>query len=177
MGNAVLLCNYTYTTLTGQEFKNIFEENFDSLRAYIYYKSADEELATDIAQECFLKLWEKKEKIRLSQVRGLLFKMAYDLFINNFYHQKRTKLLFQNISFDEQDYSPEEILSFEQLQEKYEALIIKMPEKQRVVFLMSRIDGLMYKEIAERLNLSVKAVEKRMKNALVFLRTSLTSVN
>ena len=159
--------------MTKEEFKEIFEQNFNEIRSYIFYRCGDEDLATDIAQDCFLKLWEKKDKIRLRQVRGLLFKMASDLFINTFHHQKRTKLLFQNISFEEQDHSPEEILSFEQLKEKYEALIIKMPEKQRVVFLMSRIDGLMYKEIAERLDLSVKAVEKRMKNALDFLRTSL----
>ena len=99
--------------------------------------------------------------------------MAMDLFINHFHHQKRTQKLFENISFDQQDYSPEEILSFEELKEKYELLIEKMPDNQRVVFLMSRIEGLMYKEIADRLGLSVKAVEKRMKNALNYLRTSL----
>ena len=163
--------------MTKEEFKEIFDQNFDEVRAYVFYRCGDEELAVDITQECFLKLWEKKNIIRLSQVRGLLFKMASDLFINNFHHQKRTKLLFQNISFEEQDYSPEEILSFEQLKEKYESLLLKMPEKQRAVFLMSRIDGLMYKEIAERLDLSVKAIEKRMKNALGFLRTSLIAVD
>ena len=99
--------------MTKAEFKEIFDQNFDPIRGYVFYRCGDEDLAVDIAQECFLKLWEKKDKIRLSQVRGLLFKMASDLFINNFHHQKRTKLLFQNISFEEQDYSPEEILSFE----------------------------------------------------------------
>ncbi len=163
--------------MTKENFKNIFDTYFDEIRRYLFYRSGDEELATDITQECFLKLWEKRDKIKLESVRGLLFKMASDLFINNYHHQKRTNQLFQNISFEEQDYSPEEILSFEQLKEKYESLIIRMPEKQRTVFLMSRIDGLMYKEIAERLELSVKAVEKRMTIALNYLRTSLISTN
>ena len=48
-----------------------------------------------------------------------------------------------------------------------------MPEKQRVVFLMSRIDNLKYAEIADQLGLSVKAVEKRMKKALEFLRNEI----
>ncbi|MCF6356333.1 MAG: sigma-70 family RNA polymerase sigma factor [Draconibacterium sp.] len=160
-------------TLTKENFKNIFDNYFDEIRRYLFYRCGDKELATDITQECFLKLWEKKDKIKLSQVKGLLYKMASDLFINNYHRQKRTKLLFENISFEEQDYSPEEILSFEQLKEKYESLIVRMPEKQRTVFLMSRMDGLMYKEIAERLELSVKAVEKRMTNALNYIRTSL----
>lgn len=161
-------------TLTGIEFKNIFEENFDSLRAYIYYKSADEELATDIAQECFLKLWEKKDAVASTNINGLLYKMAHDLFINSYHRQKRTEIVFKNISYNKTvEYSPEELLLFEQLQEKYEHLVSAMPEKQRTVFLMSRIDGLMNKEIAERLGLSVKAVEKRMKNALQYLKSAL----
>ena len=45
-----------------------------------------------------------------------------------------------------------------------------MPEKQRTVFLMSRVEDLKYKEIAERLDLSQKAVEKRMSLALAFLK-------
>ncbi|MEA1899112.1 MAG: sigma factor-like helix-turn-helix DNA-binding protein [Bacteroidota bacterium] len=48
-----------------------------------------------------------------------------------------------------------------------------MPEKQRIVFLMSRQEGLKYIEIAERLNLSVKAVEKRMNLALTYLKKAI----
>jgi len=45
-----------------------------------------------------------------------------------------------------------------------------MPENQRIVFLMSRMDQLKYTEIAENLGISQKAVEKRMTRALGFLR-------
>jgi RNA polymerase sigma-70 factor (ECF subfamily) len=48
-----------------------------------------------------------------------------------------------------------------------------MPEKSRDVFLMNRIDGLTYADIAGRLQLSVKAVEKRMHKALSFLKEHL----
>ena len=163
--------------MTPEEFKNIFDANFDEIRNYIFYRCGDKELATDIAQECFLKLWEKRDKIKPTHIKGLLFKMASDSFINQYHHQKRTRNIVENIGFDHHDYSPEEILSFEQLKEKYEWLIEKMPDNQRVVFLMSRIEGLQYREIAERIGLSVKAVEKRMGNALNYLRTSLISEN
>lgn len=165
------------TTLTPEEFKNIFDANFDEIRSYIFYRCSDKELATDIAQDCFLKLWEKKDKIEPTRVGGLLFKMASDLFINDYQHKKRTQKIFENIRFDHDDYSPEEIMSFEQLQEKYDSLIEKMPDNQRVVFLMSRIEGLQYREIGERIGLSVKAVEKRMGNALKYLRASLITEN
>ena len=139
------------------------------------YRCGDEELATDIAQECFMKVWEKRESIEMKQVTGLLFKMASDLFINSFQYKKRTQKIFENLRFDVEDYSPEELLSFEQLKNKYETLVEEMPENQRAVFLMSRIDGLQYKEIAERLGLGVKAVEKRMGIALNYLRNALTT--
>lgn len=156
-----------------EEFKNIFERKFDELRGYLIYRCGDEELATDIAQECFMKVWEKRESIEMKQVTGLLFKMASDLFINSFQYKKRTQKIFENLRFDVEDYSPEELLSFEQLKNKYETLVEEMPENQRAVFLMSRIDGLQYKEIAERLGLGVKAVEKRMGIALNYLRNAL----
>jgi RNA polymerase sigma-70 factor (ECF subfamily) len=49
-----------------------------------------------------------------------------------------------------------------------------LPEKQRLVFLLSRIEKMTYKEIAELLDISVKAVEKRMHKALVSLRESIS---
>jgi RNA polymerase sigma-70 factor (ECF subfamily) len=161
--------------LTSEEFKTVFDQHFDQVRSYLFYRCGDEELATDIAQDCFIKVWEKRDQIVISKVKGLLYKMASDLFVNTFHSNKRYRRLFESISFDDMDYSPEEILSFEQLKERYERLIEEMPENQRVVFLMSRIEELQYKEIAERLGLSVKAIEKRMGIALNYLRTFLTS--
>ena len=54
-----------------------------------------------------------------------------------------------------------------------QSVLAAMPEKSRAVFLMNRIDDLTYKEIAVRLQLSVKAVEKRMHIALEFLKEHL----
>ena len=73
--------------------------------------------------------------------------------------------------------SPEEELLFEELASSYAQALEKMSETQRTVFLMSRNDELKYHEIAECLDISVKAVEKRMSAALQFLRTELLSYN
>ena len=59
----------------------------------------------------------------------------------------------------------------EEFRLRLEKAIAELPEKNRVVFLMNRIDKLTYKEIADQLNLSVKAVEKRMHKALLKLRS------
>ena len=59
------------------------------------------------------------------------------------------------------------------MKEKYAKALADLGEKQRTVFLMARMEGLKYHEIAERLNLSVKAVEKRMSIALDFFKKAL----
>jgi RNA polymerase sigma-70 factor (ECF subfamily) len=60
--------------------------------------------------------------------------------------------------------------------EKVERVIANLPEKQREVFVMSRIEKLKYKEISEKLNISVKAIEKRMRNALIVVREQIGDV-
>lgn len=159
--------------MTKEEFKNLFDKHFDSVRQYILYRSGDADMATDIAQDCFMKLWEKQNNIDIPASKGLLFKMANDLFISRFRKEKMATRILKNFSISETDYSPLEIMEFQQLKNVYESALEKMGETQRVVFLMSRIDGLKYSEIAECLGIGVKAVEKRMNLALGFIRKSI----
>jgi RNA polymerase sigma-70 factor (family 1) len=160
--------------LTKEAFKTLFDENFDSVRNYIFYRSGDAELATDIAQDVFMKVWEKQFELSKS-IKGLLYKIAHDLFINQ-YRKQQTIIKF-NRTYEEnnEENSPENEYEFNELKSKYEKALSVLPEKQRVVFLMSRKDGFTYNEIAENLNISVKAVEKRMSNALAYLRKTLNN--
>ena len=57
--------------------------------------------------------------------------------------------------------------------EKLNRILAKLPDGSREVFLMNRIEKIKYDEIAERLGISVKAVEKRMSKALSILRAEL----
>ena len=158
--------------MTQVEFKNCFDKYFDSIRNFIYYRSGDKELATDIAQEVFMKIWEKRDKLGIDN-KGLLYKMASDLFISKLRRTKSELEYQQNFQFDYANASTEEDLDFNELKEKYEKALTRLPEKQRTVFLMSRNDSLKYHEIAEALKISTKAVEKRMKNALAFLKSEI----
>ena len=144
--------------------------HFAQIRNYVFYRSGNTEVATDIAQETFLKIWEKKNSIQPEKVKGLLYKISGDLFVSHHRKEKRSFQFFNQYLFEEKGNSPEDILAFKQLKESYEKALVKMPEKQRTVFLMSRVENLKYLEIAEMLGLSIKAVEKRMTNALAHLR-------
>jgi RNA polymerase sigma factor (sigma-70 family) len=143
--------------------------HFARVRNYVFYRSGDTELATDIAQETFLKIWEKHDSVKTQKVKGLLFKIANDLFISNYRKSQRSFSFFQSYQTDGESRTPEDEFAFEQLKQSYNKALDRMPEKQRTVFLMSRAENLKYAEIAEMSGISVKAVEKRMKAALEFL--------
>jgi len=159
--------------LTQEEFKILFDKHFDSIRNYIYYRSGDEELATDIAQESFMKVWEKNLPYEEKPNKSLLYKIASDIFISKYRRDKVAQKYLAKLEPSVDKNSPEEQMQYEELKNKYELALSCLSEKQRTVFLMSRNEGLKYQEIADRLELSVKAVEKRMTHALSYLRNAL----
>ncbi len=161
------------TILTQKEFKELFDAHFSPVRNYLFYRSGDTEIATDIAQETFLKLWEKQHSLQAGNSKGLIYKIANDLFISHYRKEQRSFQFFKHYQLDVITQSPEDEMAFEQLKESYEAALQTLPENQRTVFLMSRVDGLKYAEIATITGISQKAVEKRMKKALEHLALSL----
>jgi RNA polymerase sigma-70 factor (ECF subfamily) len=72
--------------------------------------------------------------------------------------------------------NPEDIYREKEFKQMLEEAISNLPEKQRVVFLMSRIDKMTYQEIAKSLEVSQKTIEKRMHGALSALRKLYTKI-
>ncbi len=159
--------------MTREEFKILFDQNFDSIRSYIYYRCGDQDLATDIAQDVFMTVWEKDFEIRDGKIVGLLYKMAGNLFVSSFRRQELDGKYRKSIELQYYSESPDETAEYNELKGRYEKVLAEMNENQRIVFMMSRVEELKYGEIAERLNIGQKAVEKRMSLALKFLRERL----
>jgi len=107
-------------------------------------------------------------------LKGLLSKMGHDLFISNFRHAKVVEDFALNSSGESPvSQSPYDEMQYHELEYQYQSALKTMPDKLRVVFLMSRAEDLKNREIAERLGISVKAVEKRMTKALDILKKAL----
>lgn len=152
-------------------FESVFNNRSEQLRNFLYYKSGNLALAEDLVQDAFSKLWENCSKVTLDKAKSYLFTIANNLFLNKMEH-KKVVLKFQSLApnTDVDKQSPEFLLEHEEFKNRLEAAISSLPEDQRTVFLMNRIDKKKYREIAEELGLSVKAVEKRMHKALQELR-------
>ena len=117
-----------------------------------------------------MRVWEKQLKVEPKKIKGLLFKISGDLFVSSYRRQKTVLQFKLNTKVEISNQSPLDILEFEELKKRYELALAKLPEKQRTVFLMSRMENLKYHEIADSLGLSVKAIEKRMRNTLAALK-------
>lgn len=151
-------------------FSNLFSNHAESLVNYLYYKSGDYSTAEDIMQDAFVKLWKECSKVVFDKAKSFLFTVATNTFLNHVKHQKIV-LKFEKRGHSQISHqSPQYLLEEAEFKQKLENAIAALPEDQRVVFLMNRIDKMKYREIAEHLNLSVKAIEKRMNKALVELR-------
>ena len=109
----------------------------------------------------------------MDTVKSYLYTIANNLAINH-YKSARNRFEFGMKNEDSaHQQSPEYKMEEVEFEDHLKASIGKLTENQRVVFLMNRIDDLTYKEIAQRLDISVKAVEKRMSSALEFLRQTI----
>jgi RNA polymerase sigma-70 factor (ECF subfamily) len=127
----------------------------------------------EIVQEVFVRVWLKKEAIDPEKdFQSYLFSIAKHLVLDHLKSAVNRKLYFVGEHF-QQDLLEEEGLEAsmtEETEAKLQKLINEIPERRREIFRLSRFEGLSYKQIAERLNISENTVDSQIRNALAFLR-------
>ncbi|MBI5915127.1 MAG: sigma-70 family RNA polymerase sigma factor [Bacteroidetes bacterium] len=158
-------------------YRELFYAHARHVRNFLFYKGASATEAEDLAQETFLRLWRDCAKVPVEKVKGYLFAVAGNLFLDEKKHGQ-VVLRFQRQAqpAEAADGNPHFDLETRELQDRLEKAIAQLPENQRIVFLMNRMDKMTYAQIAEHLDLSVKAIEKRMHQALVELRQILRNI-
>lgn len=157
-------------------YKLLFDTHSKTLFNFIYYKCGDTKQAEDVVQEAFIKLWNNCGSVIFSKAKSFLFTVARNLFLNEVAHKKIVLQHRSNLSPDITNETPEFLMEEQEFMAKLKKAIADLPEKQREVFLLSRIDKKKYSEISEILEISVKAVEKRMSQALLILREQISNI-
>jgi len=133
----------------------------------------------EIVQEVFVKVWIKKEFINPDKdFQSYLFSIAKHLVIDHLKSAVNRKLYFVGEHFQQDILADEGIENSitEDAEEKLQKLINEIPERRREIFRLSRFEGLSYKQIAERLNISENTVDSQIRNALNFLRKEIRKI-
>lgn len=157
------ICNETL-------FSSLFEKHSKNLHDFIYYKFGETFNPKDKVQEAFIKLWENCSKVSPSKAKSFLFTVANNLTLNETTHKKVVLKYKQQKQKHYTNENPEFLIEEKEYHDKLQNAISKLSNAQRVAFLLNRIEGKKHKEIAELLNISQKAVEKRIYGALKILR-------
>ncbi|WP_066627306.1 RNA polymerase sigma-70 factor [Labilibacter marinus] len=162
-------------------YESVYFEFFDVLYHLALQYLRREDIAKEVVQDAFVKLWENKGAIENnSNIKNLLYTITKNNCLNHLRNEKVVAKYLDNIrhlelqfQYDALSKLSDDAIIFEELQEKLNAAIEKLPEKIKQVFIMSRFQELKYREIADKLSISQKTVESRMSKALAFLRKDL----
>jgi len=151
-------------------FERFFSKHSKQLHDFLYYKFGADLNPKDIVQDAFVKLWQNCHKIPPNKAKSFLFTTANNLMLNVISHNKVVLRYTKTPRKYHTNESPEFLLEEKQYSEKLERAIANLTEAQRVAFLLNRVEGKRFKEIAAILDISTKAVEKRIYGALKKLR-------
>jgi RNA polymerase sigma-70 factor, ECF subfamily len=155
-------------------FEQLFKSHFRLLCNIANNIVKNERAAEDIVQDVFLKLWQKKDDLKIhTNVMGYLYRATANASIDYIKNNRNVIPLKQTIHYQKTDDNAEAVLMRKELEKNIERAMRLLPPKCKAIFVLSRFEGMKYKEIAEHLGLSVKTVENQMGIALDKLRTEL----
>jgi RNA polymerase sigma-70 factor (ECF subfamily) len=168
--------------LRKKEFEKAYNYHFSSFYQIAFHFLHDEEDAKEVIQEAFIKLWEKQVYVKSeSEIRNYLFILVRNRCLNLLRDKRKSLLqrdspdyLAAQINYKLLSVTGEDIMLTAELSEKIQLAISRLTPQCRKVFTLSRFDDLSNPEIAEKLQISIKAVEANMTRALKQLREELS---
>ncbi|MBN1339811.1 MAG: RNA polymerase sigma-70 factor [Bacteroidales bacterium] len=165
----------TYRCLDKDAFEKLFKGHFLHLCNFAVGYTGDMEACREIVQEVFLNLWQNRENIDPEKpVKSYLFTSVKNRCLNHIRDNKKFRSSLLDLDVLEND-SAEAGDAFPalELQDQIRKALDKLPEKCREVFELNRVSGMKYKEVSEKLGISVKTVEAQISKALRILREEL----
>lgn len=157
-------------------FNKLYQALGNGVWRFIYYKCGDEAQADDLVQEAFIKLWQNCAKVTEEKAKSFLYTVCNNAFLNQVAHKKVVLRYAKEQTVKTNVQSPEFLMEEDEFRKRLKKSLENLTEAQRTAFMLNRIEGKKYAEIAEMLNISVKAVEKRMSQALAILRKEIGNV-
>lgn len=163
-----------------EAFDLIYAKYSGKLYAFSFKYLRSTEEAEELVQSIFLKIWENYKNLKKeSSFKSYLFTIAYNdickVFRKRNYFQKFvSEALYENAQSSSET---ENSIDYNSVLEQVQQIIDKLPEKQRKIFLKSRMDGKSTKEIAEEFGLSPGTVDNYISESTKIIRSKLQNKN
>ncbi|MGB1004192.1 MAG: RNA polymerase sigma-70 factor [Salibacteraceae bacterium] len=152
-------------------FESFFKDHYSIFCRFAYGFTNDSDDAEEIVQNTFVKFWESRKTMVIgNNPKPYLFTMIRNACLNQIKHISIREEYKSHNEREILNQQTEEETDQENLQDKIQIAIEKMPPQRRKIFEMSRFEGLKYREIAAHLNISIKTVENHMGSAMKDLR-------
>lgn len=163
------------TVAIEHSFESMFKTHFQGLHAYARTILQDEAAAEEVVQQVFVRLWEKRSSLHIDRsLPSYLYRAVYNESMNVLKHREvRRQHHIYASSLGEPEHTDTNSVDYRELRQRLSEALNRLPEQCRTIFQLSRFEDLKYREIAERLNLSVKTVENQMGKALRIMRSEL----
>lgn len=155
-------------------YEQVFRELYAPLCGFALKLLKQKELAEEVVQEIFYTLWKNRNSIEITlSLKSYLYRSVHNKALHQISHQKvQAKYVDYAMHQSINSLNPEQGMMAGEFYQVYKLTLRKLPEKCQKIFIMSRTEGLKYKEIAEKLSISIKTVEANMGKALSAFRTS-----
>lgn len=156
-----------------QAFKQIFDFYSNRLFAYVFKITNHEEIAEEIVMDVFLKVWTNRSDLaEIGRFDSYLYAMVRNRAFNIIKRIAHEGAIIKELSLNCTEYqqNTEDTVIYNDVKHLLQDAIEKLPPQQKLVFMLSRDEGLKYQEIAEQLNLSKNTVKSHLKKAVSSLR-------
>ena len=151
--------------MTISEYNSCVDDHSDGVYRFILKNLKETEIAHDIVQESFMKLWIKRKGVTATKGKSYIFTTAYHTMIDHIRKNKR------NVSIENaENIQDESHYGYNELKDILNAAVEKLPEIQRSVILLRDYEGYSYEEIGEITNLNESQVKVYIYRARLFLK-------
>ncbi len=159
------------------EFNRLFFRYYASLCSYVTTIIEDSSVSEDIVQNLFVKFWSDRSKIAIhTNLEHYLFKAAKNGALNHLRSETNRKKALDKLDIMDCP-EIEECSTQEEFLQKLEECINQLPERSKEVFRLSRFEELKQKEIAEKLNISIKTIKNQIWKSLKYLKSCMEFKN
>lgn len=154
-----------------QAFRQLFERYYPLFVSFARRLLRDGQIAEDLVQNVFVRVWASRDRLDVDRnIRSyLLVAVRNEVFC---YLRGIDRAFYEPLSEDSRvtETDAVQIICAKDMERDVREIIADMPDRRREVFTMSRNENLSNQEIADRLGLSVRTVEKHIENALTDIR-------